>query len=101
LTYVLKALNFIVGIAFIAFSVYCYYEGSDSSSLSGKEILKYLMPAYIGISGLIILLIECRVGFMIRNMRFVYNYFGRGIFNIYAGAMPLMMINNFNGLGTF
>lgn len=59
------------------------------------------MPAYVGLSGLIILLIECRVGFMVRNMHFLYNYFGRGFFNIYAGVMPLMMINSFDKLGAF
>jgi hypothetical protein len=60
------------------------------------------MPAYIGISGIIILAIECRIGFVIRNMRFFYNYFGRGIFNIYAGVMPLTLIANFeDSLSTF
>jgi hypothetical protein len=54
------------------------------------------MPAYIGISGLIILAIECRIGVIVRNMRFFYNYFGRGLFNIYAGVMPLMMISDFD-----
>ncbi len=54
------------------------------------------MPAYIGISGLIIFMIECRIGFVVRNMRFFYNYFGRGIFNIYAGIMPMTMIANFD-----
>jgi hypothetical protein len=35
-------------------------------------------------------------------MRFFYNYFGRGIFNIYAGVMPLTMISNFqHTLSTF
>ena len=27
-------------------------------------------------------------------MRFLYNYFGRGLFNIYVGVMPLSMIRN-------
>lgn len=55
------------------------------------------MPAYIGISGLIITLIECRIGFMVRNLRFFYNYFGRGLFNLYAGGMPLIFIKDFSG----
>lgn len=59
-------------------------------------MLRYLMPAYIGISGLIIILIECRIGFIIRNLRFLYNYFGRGVFNIYAGGMPAMMITDWD-----
>lgn len=53
------------------------------------------MPAYIGISGVIIIAIECRIGLVVRNMRFFYNYFGRGIFNVYAGVMPLTLISNF------
>ena len=27
-------------------------------------------------------------------MRFLYNYFGRGVFNIYVGIMPLTLIDN-------
>lgn len=34
---------------------------------------------------------------MVRNMRFFYNYFGRGLFNVYAGGMPLMFINDWSG----
>lgn len=59
------------------------------------------MPAYIGLSGLIILLIECRMVLMVQYMRFLYNYIGRGLFNIYAGIMPLMMISNFNAVTLF
>lgn len=33
---------------------------------------------------------------MVRNLRFFYNYFGRGLFNLYAGLMPLMFINDWN-----
>jgi hypothetical protein len=96
-------MNIIVGIAFIAFSVSCYLYGFDSEQLSKNAVvLRYVMPAYIGLSGLIILTIECRIGFVIRNMRFFYNYFGRGVFNIYAGVMPLTMISNFqDSLTTF
>jgi hypothetical protein len=56
-----------------------------------------MMPAYVGLSGLIIITMECRIGFMVRNLKFFYNYFGRGVFNIYAGGMPLMMIYDFSG----
>ena len=38
---------------------------------------------------------------MVSSMRFFYNYFGRGLFNIYAGLMPLMLIDDFNNLNTF
>lgn len=56
-----------------------------------------MMPAYIGISGLIIVMIECRIGILVRNLSFFYNYFGRGLFNLYAGGMPLMFINDWSG----
>lgn len=29
---------------------------------------------------------------MIKNMKFLYNFIGRGLFNIYVGIMPLSMI---------
>lgn len=103
LTYILKILNLLVGAAFLAFSVYCYQYGFDSEQLNQNAVvLRYVMPAYIGLSGLIILTIECRIGFVVKNMRFFYNYFGRGLFNVYAGIMPLTMISNFqNSLTTF
>lgn len=93
----MKFLNLLVGGSFIAFAVYCYMYGFDQEGLARNAvILRYVMPAYIGISGLIVFMIECRIGFVVRNMRFFYNYFGRGIFNIYAGVMPLTLIANFD-----
>ena len=50
-----------------------------------------ILPGYISFSGLIILLIECNIKIIVRNMRFLYNFFGRGLFNIYVGVMPLSM----------
>jgi len=74
----------------------------DRSDFKGTaQILVYVMPTYVGISGLIILLIECRMVLMVQYMRFLYNYIGRGLFNIYAGVMPLMMIANFDRVGLF
>jgi len=87
-------LNFIIGIALVGFGVYCYLYGFDATGFESTKMLKILMPGYIGFSGLIILLIECRVGFMVNNMKFLYNYFGRGLFNIYAGVMPMTMFTN-------
>lgn len=51
------------------------------------------MPGYIAISGLIILAIEMHIKVICRNMRFLYNYLGRGLFNIYVGVMPLTLID--------
>lgn len=51
------------------------------------------MPGYIIFSGLIILAIEMRFKFIRKNMKFLYNYFGRGLFNIYVGIMPLNLLD--------
>jgi hypothetical protein len=53
----------------------------------------YILPGYIGISGLIILSIEMHIQYICKNMKFLYNYFGRGFFNIYVGIMPLNMLD--------
>ena len=95
ITYFLKTINLIVGLAYIGFSVFFYIrnEQKDESQNRGL-VLRWVMPGYIGLSGLIIVLIECRIGLMVRNLRFFYNYFGRGVFNLYAAGMPLMLITN-------
>ena len=87
----LKFFNVIIGIAVISFAVYCYIGGSDWTS-STLNFVELILPGYIGFSGLIILAIECHIKFMVRNMKFLYNYFGRGLFNIYVGVMPLTLI---------
>lgn len=51
------------------------------------------MPGYIVFSGLIILAIEMHIKFICRNMKFLYNFFGRGLFNIYVGIMPLNLLD--------
>jgi hypothetical protein len=58
------------------------------------QFLGFILPGYIVLSGLIILSVEMHIGFICRNMKFLYNYFGRGFFNIYAGIMPLALIDN-------
>jgi hypothetical protein len=59
------------------------------------------MPAYIGLSGLVVLLVECRMILMVQYMHFLYNYIGRGFFNIYAGIMPLMLIADLKNIKVF
>jgi hypothetical protein len=84
------------------FAIFCYTSVLNTSDFQGNnKILTYVMPSYIGLSGLIILLIECRMVLMVQYMHFMYNYVGRGLFNIYAGIMPLMMIPNFDGVTAF
>ena len=50
------------------------------------------MPGYLAFSGLVIIAIEMHIGIICRNMKFLYNYFGRGFFNIYVGIMPLTLL---------
>ena len=91
----LKAINLVVGLTYLGFAVFFYISGSQDSKEQNRGLfLRYLMPAYIGLSGLIIVLIECRISFMVKNLSFLYNYFGRGVFNLYAGGMPLMLIQD-------
>jgi hypothetical protein len=58
------------------------------------QFLGLILPGYIILSGLVILSVEMHIGFICRNMKFLYNYFGRGFFNIYAGIMPLALVDN-------
>ena len=86
-----------MGISYFGFAACYYYYGNEADNKQNRGfMLRYLMPAYIGLSGLLVILIECRIGFIIRNLRFLYNYFGRGVFNIYAGGMPAMMITDWD-----
>ena len=33
---------------------------------------------------------------MVDNFAILYNYFGRGVFNLYAGGMPLMLVHDWD-----
>ena len=81
-----------VGLIVVAFGVLCYYY--FNSETKGLAYIGIILPGYVAVSGLLILLIECNIKFIIRNMRFLYNYFGRGLFNIYVGVMPMTLIDN-------
>lgn len=78
----------------IAYGAYCYYGfNDDATQKDSLYLIGYILPGYIGLSGLIILTIQMNIGFIVRNMKFFYNYFGRGFFNIYVGTMPLTLID--------
>ena len=51
-----------------------------------------VLPAYVALSGLIILCVECNVKFIVRNMKFLFHYFGRGIFNVYVGILCFAIV---------
>lgn len=79
-----------IGLGVIGFGVSCYkFFDADTQKLS---LVGIILPGYIALSGLIILLIECNIGVIIRNMKFLYNFIGRGLFNIYVGVMPLSLV---------
>ena len=92
-TLILKMFNIVLGILLTAFGVYCYY-GVNDEDLKNFKLIGYIMPGYLAFSGLVILAIEMHIGFICRNMKFLYNYFGRGFFNIYVGIMPLTLLDN-------
>lgn len=57
-TYILKTLNLIVGISYLAFAIFCYSTDGLEENLQNRGfMLRWMMPAYIGISGLVIILI--------------------------------------------
>lgn len=91
-TSILKIFNFFVGIIVVGFGIICYTVFKDDTPK--QNFVGFILPGYIAVSGFLILLIELNIKFIIRNMRFLYNYFGRGIFNIYVGVMPLCLISN-------
>lgn len=84
----------IIGLCVIGFGVSCYKFFDKDSKISEQDFVGIILPGYISFSGLLIVLIECNIGFIIRNMRFLYNFLGRGLFNIYVGVMPLSLIRN-------
>lgn len=86
----MKFFNIIIGLCVIGFGISCYYYFNDDTKK--LDFVGIILPGYISFSGLIIILIECNLGFIIRNMRFLYNFIGRGLFNIYVGVMPLSLI---------
>lgn len=69
----------------------------NNRDVKNFQLIGYIMPGYIALSGLIILAIEIHIGIICRNMKFLYNYFGRGFFNIYVGVMPLTLLDNTQG----
>lgn len=95
-TTVLKVFNLVLGLGVITFGV-CCYKFADTTENTKLDYIGIILPGYIALSGLIIVLIECNLKFMIRNMRFLYNFLGRGMFNIYVGVMPLCLVNSEEG----
>lgn len=86
----LKFFNIIIGLGVIAFGAACYkFFNEETQNL---DFVGIILPGYISFSGLLIVLLECNIGIIIRNMKFLYNYIGRGLFNIYVGVMPLSLI---------
>jgi uncharacterized membrane protein len=51
-----------------------------------------VLPAYVALAGLIILAMEFNIKFVVRNLKFLFHYMGRGIFNIYVGILCLAMV---------
>lgn len=91
-TFILKIFNILVGLLLTGFGAYCYY-GINHREVKSFQLIGYIMPGYLALSGLLIMAIEMHIGFICRNMKFLYNYFGRGCFNIYVGIMPLTLLD--------
>ena len=51
-------MNFVVALVYLGFAVYCYIYGFKEDRFKKKALfMQWLMPAYLGLSGLVILLI--------------------------------------------
>ncbi|EDK31221.1 COPI associated protein (macronuclear) [Tetrahymena thermophila SB210] len=79
----LKIFNIIVSIVLMVFGVFRYFN----LSLSIDQPWLVFQPAYMILFGIILLLSELKVKFIIDNLRFLSNYIGRGIFIIYLSTM--------------
>lgn len=80
----------------VGFSIYCYvgYKDSDNVPPFLNDPSMTVLPAYVALAGLIILAVEFNIKVIVRNMKFLYHYFGRGIFNIYVGVLCFAMVKH-------
>ncbi|KAL4490289.1 hypothetical protein ABPG72_004328 [Tetrahymena utriculariae] len=79
----LKVFNIIVSIILMIFGVFRYFN----LQFSIDEPWIVFQPAYMILFGIILLLSELKIQFVIENLKFLSNYVGRGIFIIYLSTM--------------
>lgn len=91
----LRFFNIVLSLIIIGFSIYCYVGKKiqdDHSIFQDPSII--VLPAYVALAGLIILCVEFNIGFVVRNMKFLFHYLGRGIFNVYVGILCFAMVRD-------
>lgn len=88
----LRTFGIVVGICIIGFGVFSYLSSDFSAASLKNDLALRILPFYIGFSGIIILGVECGVGFLRKSMRFLTRMIGRGIFSIYVGLMCLCVV---------
>jgi len=93
-TRVLKLFNITVAVITIAFAIYCYFgfRPPTGTIFSFDDPCMFILPGYVALSGLIILAVETETKIVHRNMSFLLNYIGRGLFNIYVALLCLSMV---------
>lgn len=93
-TQILRVFNVLLALAIVGFSIYCYVGFRDSENVPSflNDPSMTVLPAYVGLAGLIILAVEFNIRLIVRNMKFLHHYFGRGIFNIYVGILCFAMV---------
>jgi len=89
---ILRTFGMIIGVCIIGFGVYSYFSNDFTAAGLKNDFAVRILPFYIGFSGVLILGIECGVGFLRRSMKFLTKMIGRGIFSIYVGLMCLCII---------
>lgn len=89
---ILRTFGMVVGICIIGFGVFSYLSTDFSAASMKKDLAMRILPFYIAFSGLIILGVECGIGFLRNSMKFLTKMIGRGIFSIYVGLMCMCVV---------
>ena len=92
----MRTFNLLVSVAIVSFGVFSYFSSTPINQNS-KDLSLTILPFYILLFGLIMIGIETGIGFLRSSMRFLTNFFGRGVFSIYVALMCLCLIRQNTG----
>ena len=94
-TQVVRFFNILLATTIVGFGIYWYFgfkSGGGATLLDDPSML--ILPGYVALSGLIILGVEFNIRLVVRNMRFLHHYLGRGVFNIYVGLLCFALVTS-------
>mmetsp|Transcript_8916 Transcript_8916/g.12483 ORF Transcript_8916/g.12483 Transcript_8916/m.12483 type:complete len:140 (-) Transcript_8916:121-540(-) len=81
--FAMRILGIFVGLTLIGYGIAMLFVGS------GQNIKSYIANVYLVCFGILIILAELRLGFLLRYFKFLRNGFGLGGFYIFVGFMAL------------